>query len=155
MSQSHFTGLAEQFLTFSHSRFPPFSKPAMQFRSRSTLPLLFQTSKPIKIACKGFHLISTTQFLVIQLEHFVPCCLVGSELPQHLLQIFFKISAANNSAVWKTATYSSPLLTSLLSSSLKCSSCLSATELFRTKSSHFYSLSNSLPLAIFPSLPVL
>lgn len=87
---THYTALEEQFLTFSHSRFLPFSKLGMQFRSRSTLPLLVQTSKPIKIACKGFQLISTTHFLVIQQEHSVPRCRVGPELPKHLLHLFSK-----------------------------------------------------------------
>jgi len=61
----------------------------MQFRSLATLPLLFQASKPIKIACKGFHFIPITRFSVIQQEQSMPCCLAGPELPKWLLQLFF------------------------------------------------------------------
>lgn len=83
--------LEEQVPMFSHSHFFPFSKLGMQFRSLPTLPLLLQTSKPIKIARKGFHFISTTHFSVIQQEQPVPCCLASPKFPKclsHLLQHF-------------------------------------------------------------------
>lgn len=105
----------------------------MQFRSRSTLPLLFQTSKPIKIASKGFHLISTTHFFSNSASTFcalLPCWSWASQasLPSFIPNFCCKqLCCLENSHLLFTFAHLS------VKDLIKVILCLSAIEFFRLK----------------------
>lgn len=83
----------------------------------------------------------------------MPCCLVDPQFLKHLLHLLLKnfcckqLSCLENSHLLFTFARLS------VKELIKVFLCLSAIEFFQ--SSHFCSLSDSLPLAIFPSLPLL